>query len=162
LLQWLAKKNAAPGHGGFVQRAKHDSRDRSKPAAMPVRKVRFLPKSADVLQFYAAADICVAPSLEGAFGLPVLEAMACGLPVVSSPRAGVSEIIDDRMDGFVLRDPEDSHELAELLRMLCSNSELCRQIGERAIATAVRNGWEANVDQLWDLFEARVEQKKNS
>lgn len=122
-------------------------------------KVCFLPKSADVLQFYAAADLCVAPSLEDAFGLPVLEAMACGLPVISSPRAGVSEIIDDRMDGFVLRNPEDSHELAELLRMLCSNSELCRQIGERARATAVRNGWEANVDQLWHLLEVAAEEK---
>ena len=125
-------------------------------------RVCFLPKSADVLQFYAAADTCVAPSLEDAFGLPVLEAMACGLPVISSPRAGVSEIINDRMDGFVLRNPEDSHELAELLRMLCSNSELCRQIGERARATAVRNGWEDNVDQLWDLLEATAEQKNKS
>jgi UDP-glucose:(heptosyl)LPS alpha-1,3-glucosyltransferase len=122
-------------------------------------RVCFLPKSPDVLQFYAAADLCVAPSLEDAFGLPVLEAMACGLPVISSPRAGVSEIVNDRKDGFVLRDPQDSHELAELLRMLRSSSELCRQIGERARATAVANGWEANVDQLWQLLEATAEQK---
>ena len=122
-------------------------------------RVFFLPKSPDVLQFYAAADLCVAPSLEDAFGLPVLEAMACGLPVISSPRAGVSEIINDRMDGFVLRNPEDSHELAELLRMLRSSSDVRRQIGERARATAVRNGWEANVDQLWHLLEVTAEQK---
>src|SRR6202140_4486928 len=123
-------------------------------------KVCFLPTSRDVLQFYAAADICVAPSLEDAFGLPVLEAMACGLPVISSPRAGVSEIITDRMDGFVLRNAEDSHELAALLRMLCSNSELCRQIGEQAQATALRNGWNSNVTQLWGLLKAAAEQKK--
>jgi glycosyltransferase involved in cell wall biosynthesis len=124
-------------------------------------KLRFLPKSSDVLQFYAAADVCVAPSLEDAFGLPVLEAMACGLPVVASPRAGVSEVIKHRVDGFVLRDPEDSHELAELLRILCSSSELCRQIGQEARAAAIRNGWDSNVEQLWGLLEAAAEQKKN-
>jgi glycosyltransferase involved in cell wall biosynthesis len=123
-------------------------------------KVRFLPKSPDVLQFYAAGDVCVAPSLEDAFGLPVLEAMACGLPVISSPRAGVSEIINDRMDGFVLRNPEDSRELAGLLRTLCSNSELCRRVGQQARAAAIRNGWDANVDQLWGLLETTAEQKK--
>jgi glycosyltransferase involved in cell wall biosynthesis len=123
-------------------------------------KVCFLPKSSDVLQFYAAADICVAPSLEDAFGLPVLEAMACGLPVISSPRAGVSEIIKHQSDGFVLRDPGDSRELAALLRLLYSNTELCRKIGEQARAAAIRNGWDANVDQLWALLETTAEQKK--
>ena len=122
--------------------------------------VRFLPKSPDVLQFYAAADVCVAPSLEDAFGLPVLEAMASGFPVIASPRAGVSEIIKHRVDGFVLRDPEDSHELAELLRALCSNSELCTRIGQEARAAAIRNGWDSNVEQLWGLLEAAAEQKK--
>ena len=123
-------------------------------------KVRFLPKSPDVLQFYAAADLCVAPSLEDAFGLPVLEAMACGLPVISSPRAGVSEIINHGTDGFVLRNPQDSHELAELLITLSSNSALCRQIGECARTTAVSNGWDANVDQLWHLLKSTAEEKK--
>ncbi len=47
-------------------------------------RVRFLAPSADVLSFYAAVDAYVAPSLEDAFGLPILEAMACGLPVMIS------------------------------------------------------------------------------
>ena len=47
-------------------------------------RVRFLAPSADVLSFYAAADAYIAPSLEDAFGLPILETMACGLPVIAS------------------------------------------------------------------------------
>jgi glycosyltransferase involved in cell wall biosynthesis len=125
-------------------------------------RVCFSPTSPDVLQFYAAADACVAPSLEDAYGLPVLEAMACGLPVISSSRAGVSEIVNDRTDGFVLRNPEDSQELAALLRMLCSNLKLCQQIGGRARSTAERNGWDSNVTQLWDLLKATAERKKSA
>jgi len=59
-------------------------------------RVHFLNPSSDVLQFYAAADAYVGPSLEDAYALPILEAMACGLPVVASSRAGVSEIITHR------------------------------------------------------------------
>jgi len=58
-----------------------------------------------VLSFYAAADAYVAPSLEDAFGLPILEAMACGLPVIASVQAGASENVLDGATGYLLRDP---------------------------------------------------------
>jgi glycosyltransferase involved in cell wall biosynthesis len=60
--------------------------------------------------------------------------MACGLPVVASSRAGASEIINDRRNGMILRDPEDSQELAGLLRALCANPDLYRQIGGGSVA----------------------------
>jgi glycosyltransferase involved in cell wall biosynthesis len=47
-------------------------------------RIRFEKPSMDVLSFYAAADLYVGPSLEDSFGLPILEAMACGLPVIAS------------------------------------------------------------------------------
>ncbi len=72
------------------------------------KHVTFLPPSPDVLKFYAAADAYVGPSLEDAYGLPVLEAMACGLPVLASSHAGVSEIIDDGINGIILRDPRNT------------------------------------------------------
>jgi glycosyltransferase involved in cell wall biosynthesis len=53
-------------------------------------RVTFQQPSSDVMQFYAAADAYVDPSLQDSFGLPVLEAMACGLPVISSVRSSVS------------------------------------------------------------------------
>jgi UDP-glucose:(heptosyl)LPS alpha-1,3-glucosyltransferase len=64
-------------------------------------RVRFLAPSADVLSFYAAADAYVAPSLEDAFGLPILEAMACGLPVIASVQAGASENALDGTTGYL-------------------------------------------------------------
>ena len=68
-------------------------------------RVRFEKASKDVLSFYAAADLYVGPSLEDSFGLPILEAMACGLPVIASSNAGASEMIRDGETGFILGDP---------------------------------------------------------
>src|SRR5260370_7034376 len=59
-------------------------------------KIRFVGSSPDVMQFYAAADAYVAPSLEDAYGLPILEAMACGLPVIASSPARPTAIIPHR------------------------------------------------------------------
>jgi glycosyltransferase involved in cell wall biosynthesis len=117
-------------------------------------RVLFLNPSPDVLQFYSAADAYIGPSLEDAYGLPILEAMACGLPVVASSRAGASEIIEDKVSGLILRDPEDAQELTELLETLHANPELCRQMGENARLTALQHTWERNAAQLWEWLSA--------
>ena len=67
-------------------------------------RVRFLPPRPDVEFYYAAADAYASPTLEDSFGLPPAEAMACGLPVITSRAAGVSELIHSGEDGFVLED----------------------------------------------------------
>src|SRR6202040_3286565 len=107
-------------------------------------RVTFLPPSPDVMQFYAAADAYVGPSLEDAYGLPILEAMACGLPVIASARAGASEIVHHGENGFVLRDPEDSSELAGLLRSLYVDAALREKLANEAARTAARETWDRN------------------
>ena len=92
-------------------------------------RVRFLAPSADVLSFYAAADAYVAPSLEDAFGLPILEAMACGLPVIASVKAGASENVLDGTTGYLLRDPMNHVELAELIRRLAMDRSGAQKLG---------------------------------
>src|SRR5437588_3032347 len=81
-------------------------------------RVRFLAPSADVLSFYAAADAYVAPSLEDAFGLPILEALACGLPVLASVQAGASENIRDGTTGHLVRAAMTHIEMCELVLQL--------------------------------------------
>ena len=125
-----------------------------------VNRVAFLAPSPDVLQFYAAADAYVGPSLQDAYGLPVLEAMACGLPVVSSPHAGVSEIITDGTNGLVLRDPKDAQEIAAALRSLITSPTLCRQLGERATLTAQSQTWSRNAQAAWEWLNAVLREKK--
>lgn len=120
-------------------------------------KVKFLEPSHDVMKFYAAADAYVGPSLEDAYGLPVLEAMACGLPVIASARAGASEILRDGENGFVLRHPEDFQELAVLLRQLCTNPKLCVHLGEEAARTAKGQTWDRNALDTWEFLKAVLE-----
>jgi glycosyltransferase involved in cell wall biosynthesis len=86
----------------------------------------------------------VGPSLEDAYGLPILEAMACGLAVIASSRAGASEIISSGKDGMILREAQDPQELANMLRTLYANPELCRQLGQEACMTAQRQTWNRN------------------
>lgn len=115
-------------------------------------RVRFLPTSGDVLKFYACADAYVGPSIEDAYGMPVLEAMACGIPVIASRAAGVSEIIEHGVNGFVLEDPKNASDLAGLLRLLVEDSTLRGKMSARGALTGKANTWDYSADLLWDLL----------
>ena len=124
-------------------------------------RVQFADPSTDVLQFYAAADTYAGPSLHDSFALPPAEAMACGLPVITSANNGGSQMVADRRNGFVLRDPKDAAELARILRSVYEDPDLRRQVGEDAARTAQQYRWERNAQQTKELLE-RAWNLKNS
>jgi len=115
-------------------------------------RVTFLPPRPDVEAYYAAADAYVAPSLEDAFALPPAEAMACGLPVIVSSQAGVSEIIKDGVDGLILKDPRDPEELSRLLQLLYSDKSLQERLSQNASQTAQQFTWERNAQVMHEVF----------
>lgn len=123
-------------------------------------RIEFCGPTQDVRSFYAAADVLVAPSLEDSFNLPVLEAMACGLPCIVSPRAGISEWLTHGFDALLLRDPEDAVEIAEALRTVASGTQLRRTLAENAIANANKFSWDEHAAQLRVLIETAA--KKNT
>jgi glycosyltransferase involved in cell wall biosynthesis len=142
-----------------------DDRDAYGPAIRAcgvADRVCFLDSSADVLQFYSAADVYAGPSLEDAYGLPILEAMACGLPVIASPRAGVSEIITHGKDGMILREAQDARDLARTLRILRGDPELCRQMGAEACKTAREQTWDRNAEEAWKFLSEAAARKERS
>ena len=117
-------------------------------------KVRFASPSADVLAFFATADAYVGPSLEDAFGLPIVEAMACGLPVIASVHAGASELIRHGETGLLLSNPRDTSELAQLIRKIYADGSLRRRLGLAAAQHVQRNcSWDRNVEKTRDLLE---------
>jgi UDP-glucose:(heptosyl)LPS alpha-1,3-glucosyltransferase len=121
-------------------------------------RVRFLPPRPDVEFYYAAADVYASPTLEDSFGLPPAEAMACGLPVVTSRAAGVSELIHSGEDGFILEQPSDYLGLAKILQQLVKDPQLRGRIAEKAVITANKLTWEntaAHIRAAWE--QARVE-----
>ena len=109
--------------------------------------------SADVLDFYAAADVYASPSREDSFGLPVAEAMACGLPAITSACAGVADSIHDAVDGFVLRDPRDAQALSQLIERLHSDPELRLKVGQAASQTVLAWDWKRNAAGVWELLQ---------
>ncbi len=115
-------------------------------------RVQFFAESSDILPFYSAADIYAAPSLEDSFNLPVLEAMACGLPIVVSRQAGISDYIADGVDGILLDAPEDSRALAGSLSLLLQQPELRHSIGENAARKAMKFSWDSQVDAIHHLL----------
>jgi glycosyltransferase involved in cell wall biosynthesis len=120
-------------------------------------RLRFEAPSTDVLLFYAAADLYVSPSLEDSFGLPILEAMACGLPVIASARAGASEMIHDGQTGFILRDPQDHVQLSQLIRRTYSDPTLRQEVGEAASRYVLANcGWDQNAAATREFLEATL------
>jgi glycosyltransferase involved in cell wall biosynthesis len=115
-------------------------------------RVSFCRPRSDVLFYYAAADAYVGPSIEDAFGLPVIEAMACGLPVIASARAGASQAIQHGLNGFLLQDPTSPQELAQWVGNLFSEPALRERLGKSAEITARGYSWENNAAQLMDFL----------
>jgi len=115
-------------------------------------RITFLPPSKDVMKFYAAADAYAGPSLEDAYSLPVIEAMASGLPVIASMKAGASEIINHGLNGLLLQDPTNVRELAGLIRRLVNDGSLRELLAGNAVSTARQCTWDRNAAAIWELL----------
>ena len=115
-------------------------------------RVLFLPSRPDVERYYAAADVYVGPSLEDAFAMPALEAMACGVPTIVSRQAGISELLTHGEDGLILEHPTDSTQLALLIESLVSSPEFTAKMGSAAANTACKHTWDKNAEQLFAIL----------
>lgn len=82
-------------------------------------KILFAGRQSEVEDYFAAADLLVLPALQEAFGNVILEALASGLPVITSPAVGASEVLAGELRGGILSNPDDPSEIeAKLLQML--------------------------------------------
>jgi glycosyltransferase involved in cell wall biosynthesis len=108
----------------------------------------------DVRDFYAVADVYVCPSREDSFGLPVAEAMASGLAVITSTASGVGWLIEDGVDGFVMRDPLDAVTLSRLVRLLHDQPQLRERIAGAGASRAQSWSWERNAAEVWKLLQS--------
>jgi glycosyltransferase involved in cell wall biosynthesis len=122
-------------------------------------RVHLLPPRADVESYYAAADAYAGPSLEDSFAIPVAEAMACGLPVIVSAAAGVSEIVSHGVDGLILENPNDAVELAAMIRRLYEDAGLRSALGENAARTVRQYTWDRSGQEMKAIFEQVLRRK---
>jgi UDP-glucose:(heptosyl)LPS alpha-1,3-glucosyltransferase len=95
-------------------------------------RVLFHPPSKQIETFYAAADVYLFPTLYDSFGLVITEAMASGLPVVTSRAAGAAELVTPGVDGFVTDEPWDADAIAAHLAALRDSPNLRDSVGHAA------------------------------
>jgi len=116
------------------------------------KRVHFLGYRSDVAKIMQAVDFFVFPSRYEPFGMVVTEAMASGLPVITTAVSGVAAVITPEC-GIVLSNSEDIQALKDALVSLTSNSELRIQMGQTARAIAEQHSWESKANNYIDLFE---------
>jgi len=96
------------------------------------------------------ADVFLYPSLYEGFGIPPLEAMACGTPVVASKTTSLPEVIGD---AGVLVDPHSPDEIADALTEVLSDSGLRNHLIERGLKRAARFTWAKTAEKTLRLYE---------
>jgi len=101
-------------------------------------RVRFLGPVDEMARCYSAADVLALPTQYEAWGLVVIEALACGLPVVTSRVAGAAVAVNEGETGSVLDDPRDSAELAVKLRAVLDGSHAAP---ERIASSVASYAW---------------------
>ena len=99
---------------------------------------------------YRTASIFAFPSLDEGFGIPVLEAMAHGIPVVTSNRSALPEAAGG---AAWLVEPEDTEALGATLRQLCQDPELRAHWRARGLVRAADCSWQHAVDETWRVYE---------
>jgi len=115
-------------------------------------RVRFVGPVTDPRPFYAAADFYVHPTFYDACSLVVLEALACGLPVVTTRQNGVSELITDGLEGYLLDRAGDHLALSERLQWLGDQSRRTA-MGVAARRLAEQHTFERNIDRIVVVYE---------
>jgi O-antigen biosynthesis alpha-1,2-mannosyltransferase len=113
-----------------------------------IRMLGYVPP-AELANWYARAMIFAFPSLDEGFGMPVLEAMASGTPVISSNRSAIPEVAGD---AAWLVDPEDTEELAGALLALTRDPERRADLSHRGLARAAQFTWAEAVEKTWQVY----------
>lgn len=106
---------------------------------------------ADLLQVYNAADVFVLPSLDEGFGLPALEAMVCGVPVVASRAGALPDVVGEAGRLF---DPYSTAELTQCLTDLLGDAEARRELGRQGRERARTFTWDRAAQAALAAFEA--------
>jgi len=103
-------------------------------------------------EWFARSSVFVLPSIEDGFGLVIMEAQACGLPVIATVNTGGPDVIDDGRNGFVvpIRSPDA---IAEKLAFLYANPDQLRAMREESLLTAKNSrGWDAFAQGMLELY----------
>jgi glycosyltransferase involved in cell wall biosynthesis len=107
---------------------------------------------------YRSASMIVMPSLDEGFGIPALEAMTLGIPVVVSNRGALPEVVGD---AGLLVAADDPAGMAAAMGRVLGDSALARQLSERGVARARRFTWDASAAAAIDAYRLAMERRRS-
>jgi UDP-glucose:(heptosyl)LPS alpha-1,3-glucosyltransferase len=122
-------------------------------------RVKFLGNHADAVPLFQAADVYVQPTFYDPCSLVVLEAMACGLPTITTAANGAGELLQHGRSGFILDDPADDATLAEFMRDAL-DADFRRIAGAEARRTAEGNTMAASSARYLALYQRPSVQRR--
>jgi glycosyltransferase involved in cell wall biosynthesis len=102
-----------------------------------------------LIPLYNAADVLVHPSLYEGFGLPPLEAMACGTPIVSSNRSSLPEVVGD---AGILVEPTDVRAIADAMERVLTDGVLRERMAARGLERAKLFPWRKTAEETLRLY----------
>jgi glycosyltransferase involved in cell wall biosynthesis len=114
-----------------------------------IRCLGFVP-DVQLPELYQAADVFVYPSLYEGFGMPPIEAMACGCPVISSTRGSLGEVVGDAAAKV---EPDDIHSIARELYILATDSGARNRLRAGGLAHARKFDWNRNAAETLRVYE---------
>jgi len=144
------------GGGDWHGAAAIHERIRQSPFAAAIRTLGFV-SDAELPTLYRAADLFVFPSLFEGFGLPPAEAMACGCPVLSSPRGALGEVIGD---AAVRINPEDTAEISRQLTILAGDPAARSRLVEQGLKQAALFDWGRTAAATLEVYSGALVQHR--
>jgi glycosyltransferase involved in cell wall biosynthesis len=120
-----------------------------------------------IVELYAEAEIAVVPSLYEGFSLPAIEAMACGVPLVTTTGGALPEVVGTSGDGAMTVTPGDAGALAQMIIEVLNDDELRARLGERGRRRVLdRFTWrktaEGTAEQYYLELEAHARRRHDS
>ena len=115
-------------------------------------KVRFLGRVSDLelILLYSLADVFAFPSFFEGFGIPPLEAMACGAPVITSNRSSLPEVTGE---AAIHIDPHDTHALANAISLLLADEQLRENLRQKGYVQAQKYTWSKSAHKTLSLYQ---------
>jgi glycosyltransferase involved in cell wall biosynthesis len=108
------------------------------------------PDKARLVQIYNAADVLLAPSLYEGFGLTIVEAMACGTPVITSNVSSLPEVVGD---AGIMIDPNCPQAIADAVIELYKNPVLYANLIEKGLSRSQFFNWQNTAEQVATIYE---------
>ena len=111
----------------------------------------------DLVHYYSSASLLAYPSLYEGFGLPLLEAMACGCPVVTSNTSSMPEVAGE---AGIMVDPYDIDALTEAIKQVLTDDTLRDNMVRKGLEQARMFSWEKTVEQTLEVYNKVAEQHR--